>query len=188
MKKMVAMMFAVILVLAPSAFSAEYEIDGVHSTALFTVSHLGFSNTRGLFPAIAGTFNYDADDASANSVDVTIQTDSLTTLHEDRDMHLKGPDFFNAKEFPVMTFKSTKWEKTGEGKFDVTGEFTLLGTTKTITVPVVLVGAGEGMKGEQRAGFETTFTIDRTDYGMNYMADKLAHDVIVTFGVEGSHE
>lgn len=184
MHKFVFFALALTLAFAPAALADDYDLDGVHSTALFKVNHLGFSNTYGLFPGIEGSLTYDADDASANNIDVTIKTDSITTLHEGRDKHLKGPDFFNTKEFPTMTFKSTSWKATGEGTYDVTGEFTMLGETKTITVPVEKIGAGEGMRGETRVGFETTFTIDRTEFGMNYMPDGIGTDVQVTFGIE----
>ena len=184
MRKLIPLALALMIVLAPAATAAEHEIDGVHSTALFKVSHLGFSNTYGMFPGIEGTLNFDPETPGESAIDVTIQTESITTLHEGRDKHLKGPDFFNVKEFPTMTFKSTAWEKTGDDAYDVTGEFTMLGETKTITVPVVMIGAGEGMRGETRAGFETTFTIDRTEYGMNYMPDGIGTDVTVTFGIE----
>jgi polyisoprenoid-binding protein YceI len=106
-----------------------------------------------------------------------------------RDRHLKSPDFFNAKEFPTMTFKSTGWKKTGDKTYDVTGDLTINGKKKTITAPVEHVGDGKNQRGQELTGFHTTFSVDRTEFGMNYGVTEgdggLGKNVDVTFSVEG---
>lgn len=183
--------FAVVaLLIAGIASAAEYKIDPVHSFAIFKVKHLGASYAYGQFVEINGTVEFDTDNPESSSVDVTIETASLTTHNEARDRHLRGPDFFSVKEFPVMTFKSTSWKKTGEDTYEVSGDLTLLGQTKPLTVEVKHVGIGENPRsGAELAGFHTTFMIDRTDFGMNYgVVDGpggLGKDVEVIFSVEG---
>ncbi len=169
------------------AFGANFTIDNAHSFALFKVNHLGASYAYGQFSAIAGKISFDAAKPEGNSVEVTIKTESVNTHNEMRDRHLKSPDFFNAKEFPEMTFKSTGWKKTGDKTYDVTGDLTINGKTKSITVPVEHVGDGKNPRGQELTGFHTTFTIDRTEFGMNYgVAESggLGKNVDVTFSVE----
>jgi polyisoprenoid-binding protein YceI len=151
------------------------------------VNHLGASYSYGQFTDIAGKITFDASKPEGGSVDVTIKTESVTTFNEMRDRHLKSPDFFNAKEFPALTFKSTAWKKTGEKTFDVTGDLTINGKTKQITVPVQHVGDGKNQRGQELTGFHTTFKVDRTEFGMNYGVAEtggLGKDVDIIFSVE----
>lgn len=181
------MLAAAALVCGP-ALGAEYAIDPVHSAALFKVKHLGASYSYGQFPGIDGTISFDPAKPEASSVTVAIKTESVNTFNEMRDRHLKSPDFFNAKEFPEMTFKSTGWKKSGDGAFDVTGDLTINGTTKSITVPVEHVGDGKNQRGQELTGFHAVFTIDRTEFGMAYGVAEtggLGKDVEIIFSVEG---
>jgi len=170
------------------AFGAEYTVDAVHSAAIFKVKHMGASYSYGQFTDIAGSFSFDPATPEASSVEVTIQAESVNTHNEMRDRHLKGPDFFNTKEFPTLSFKSTAWKKTGDGTYDVTGELQIAGKSKTITVPVEHVGDGKDPRGNELTGFHTTFTIDRTVFGINYGVVEgggIGKEVVVTFSVEG---
>lgn len=170
------------------AFGAEYTVDAVHSAAIFKVKHMGASYSYGQFTDIAGNFSFDPAKPEASSVEITIQAESVNTHNEMRDRHLKGPDFFNTKEFPTLSFKSTGWKKTGDGTYDVTGELQIAGKSKTITVPVEHVGDGKDPRGNELTGFHTTFTIDRTEFGMNYGVVEgggIGKEVVVTFSVEG---
>lgn len=150
-----------------TVFAAEYKIDPVHSFALFKVKHMGASYVYGQFTEIAGTIAFDAADPEASSVEVTVKTKSVTTHNTQRDRHISGPDFLNVKEFPEMTFKSSSWKKVGEKAYEVTGDFTLLGVKKTITATVEHVGNGT-MRGKELTGFHTVFSIDRSEFGMQY--------------------
>jgi polyisoprenoid-binding protein YceI len=161
-----------------------YTIDNTHSIALFRVKHMGVSNFYGHFKEMSGAFALDKEDPGNNSVSIEVKAASVETHDAKRDQHLMSPDFFSAKEFPTISFKSTEVEEAGDKKFKVTGDFTLHGKTKPITVEVEQVGAANVMGGP-RAGFETTFTISRKDYGMAGMQDGIGDEVRITVSVEG---
>ena len=170
-----------------TSFAADYKIDPVHSFVLFKVKHMGASYVYGQFTAMEGTIVFDAENPEASSVEMTIKSESVTTHNAGRDRHISGPDFFNVKEFPVMTFKSSSWKKAGENTYAVTGDFTLLGVTKTVTATVEHVGDGT-MRGKEIAGFHTVFTIDRSEFGMKYGiapgGGGLGKDIEITISVE----
>src|SRR5262249_11217423 len=101
------------------------------------------------------------------------------------DQHLKGPDFFNVKQFPTMSFKSSKMKAVDARTYEVTGDLTLHGVTRPVTVTLERIGTAKGMGGETRTGFETTFTIKRSDFGMKYMIPAVGDEVKVIVAVEG---
>ena len=174
-----------------SAPAAEYKIDPAHSSSTFKVNHLGASNVYGMIPNVSGTVRFDANNATQNAVDISVKTASLSTFNSARDQHLSGPDFFNAKQFPTLTFKSTSWKTLGGNKYEVTGDFTMLGVTKQMTVIVTHVGIGKNRRGQTLAGFESTFTIDRTDFGMNYGVAEtggLGKEVTLTISIEAQEQ
>ena len=173
------------LLSVPTLAAETYKVDPVHSSALFRVKHLGVSNYYGHFTDISGTFVLDEKNASACSVEVEVKTESVATHNEKRDQHLKSPDFFNAKEFPVLSFKSKQVKAAGKGIYEVTGDLTIRGVTKPLTTKVTLVGSGKGMQEEYRAGFETIFTIKRSEFGINYMPQGLGEEVQITVSLEG---
>lgn len=181
----IAALFAIPLTLGTLAQAATYELDPAHTTALFRISHLGFSFTYGVFSDVAGTLEFDAANPEASRVSVTIKTASVNTQVAARDEHLRGEDFLDAAKYPEMSFKSTTWKSAGDGTFEITGDFTLHGVTKTITAVMNKVGEGKGMKGEERIGFEGSFLIKRSDYGMDKMLPGVGDEVNVVFGTEG---
>lgn len=142
-----------------------YNVDASHSAVIYKVQHLGVSNNYGRFNDIEGTITVDAANPAANQVSLSIKTDSVDTHNEKRDQHLRSADFLNSKQFPTMTFVSKSWAKTASG-FDVTGDLTLAGTTKTVTVPVAQGPAIKDPWGLNRTGFETSFVLKRADYGI----------------------
>lgn len=175
---------------APLAVTAPamYEIDGVHSAVIFRIKHLGVSYSYGRFNQITGSFTYDEAKPEASSIQVEIPTDSIDTGHEGRDQHLKSPDFFNAAEFPTITFKSKEVKKAKDGKLAVTGDLSLHGVTKAVTAEVEFVGAGDRGQMGNKAGFEATFTIKREDFGMSKMVGEtgIGNEVRVTVSLEGN--
>jgi polyisoprenoid-binding protein YceI len=173
--------------LAPaSAYAADtYSVDPVHTAALFKVKHVGVSYTYGRFNDISGTITFDAANPAASKVDITIQAGSVDTHSEKRDAHLANPDFFDAKQFPVLKFVSTAFKKVDDSTFDVAGDFTMHGVTKPISIKVVKIGEGKDPWGGYRIGFESTFTIKRSDFGMTKMMEAVGDDVTVTFATEG---
>ena len=109
---------------------------------------------------------------------------SIDTNNEERDEHLRGPDFFNTDVHPEITFVTTGFEKV-DGVYQLTGDMTMIGQTRTVKMPVQLVGIGSGPFGKQRAGFFTKFTIPRSDFGMDKMAGQIGNNISVTFSFEG---
>ncbi len=173
------------------AGAATYKIDSVHSSVVFKVRHLGASNFYGTFNDIQGTIEFDPANPAAGSVAFEIPAESVYTRNEGRDRHLKSPDFLNAKQFPVIRFTSQRVEKVGDGRFRVTGELDLHGVKKTVSGEVEHVGTGKHPRsGAEIVGFETILNIDRTEFGMDYMAvpDGLGTDVQLTISVEAAAE
>ena len=166
--------------------SGEYLVDGGHSTALFRVTHLGVSAFWGRFNHIEGKIIYDADDVSKSKVSVTIPVQSIDSNSEQRDGHLESPDFFNAKEFPEVTFRSTSVKGGADGSLELTGDFTMLGETRELVMLAQHIGHGEAGRFGYRAGWEADFTISRADFGMDFMADMLGGDVRIIVALEGA--
>lgn len=159
-----AFLVTVPLFAAPEAFT----VDRNHSAAEFKVRHL-MSNVGGKFTDFAGSANLDKANPAASSVEFTIQTASIDTAVADRDKDLKSANFFDVEKYPTITFKSTKITPTKtKDTYDVTGDFTLHGVTKQITIPVAFLGFGKDPWGNERAGFELNTTLNRKDYGMNW--------------------
>lgn len=191
MKKTALVLFAAIAVAAiptlvasgSSSSSADtFAVDGTHSSAIFRVKHMNVAYFYGRFNDISGSYSLNGDEAA---FDITIKSDSVDTNSESRDKHLKSPDFFNAKQYPTIHFKSTTAKKVGKTTYEVAGELTLHGDTRALTMVVEKTGEGIGRRGEQRSGVETTFTIKRSDFGMDFMLQGLGDEVRVTVSLEG---
>ncbi|MEY2487059.1 MAG: hypothetical protein QOH39_2707 [Verrucomicrobiota bacterium] len=183
--KPITLVLALIRAFVLSANAADtFKIDPAHSSVVFSVQHLGVSNLYGRFNDISGTVVFDKDNPSKTSVEVSVAVDSLDTHFPKRDQNLKSPDYFDAKQFATITFKSKKVEGAGDA-FKVTGDFTLHGVTKPLTVDFKKVGEGKGVQGEPRAGGETRFTIKRSDFGMNFQQGAVGDDVTIILSVEG---
>jgi polyisoprenoid-binding protein YceI len=162
-----------------------YTIDPVHSVVLLKVKHLGLADAYGRFNEMSGEVRYNEAEPEKSSINFEVKADSIDTANEDRDKHLRGPDFFNATEFPTLTFKSTKVEKKDDDEFEVTGDFTVRGTTKPVTFEFELGGTGKGMQGEERFGGGAEFTVKRSDFGIDYLPQALGDDVEVVVSLEG---
>ena len=167
-----------------------FKIDPVHTSALFRVMHFGYSRVTGRFNDISGEIVFDESDYDKSQVKVTIKTDSVDTHHEKRDAHLRSPDFFNAKEFPEMTFVSTGVEKTGDKTGKLLGDLTLLGVTKPVTLEVTFHRvAPHPLKSYNHvltAGFSAQTRIKRSDFGMKYGLQGLSDDVEIILEVEAA--
>ncbi len=168
-----------------TGLATEFKVDPVHSTALFRVKHFDVSYYNGRFNEIEGSFVFDSEAPEKSSIDLTIKAESVYTNSERRDAHIRSADFLLASQFPELRFKSTSVSKNGEGIFEVTGDLTIRGITKQITANVELVGDKEVRQG-RRAGFSTSFTINRRDFNVDYgTAAVLADEVKITIDVEG---
>ncbi len=170
--------------ISPSFAADTFKVDAVHSSVIYRVKHMNTSFSYGRFDQFEGAFTLDATDAAKSSFDLKIKVDSVNSANEKRDQHLKSPDFFNAKQFPSISFKSTKVVKSGE-KYQVTGDLTLHGTTKPVTLDIVPTGSSKGPTGAAIAGVEATFKIKRSDFGMNKMVPMIGDEVVVIVSLEG---
>jgi polyisoprenoid-binding protein YceI len=178
-----------VLAAAAPAAATTFKIDAVHSSVLFKVKHFGVANVYGRFNEIAGTIEYDNAVPEKSSVQFEIRTDSVDTHAEGRDNHLKSADFFNAAQFPTIAFNSTKVEKTGETTFRVTGDLTLLGVTKPTTFEVELTGEGKHPRSQKAMiGFESHGTIQRSNWGMEFMNGPLSDEVQLILSFEAGAE
>ncbi|CAO3381375.1 YceI family protein [Azospirillum argentinense] len=170
----------VTLPLTAQAAPVAYKLDPAHTAVVFIVDHLGFSKAVGRFNTVAGDLSFDKDAADKSSLSVTIDTTSVDTNHAKRDEHLKSPDFFNAKEFPKMTFKSTKIETTGDKTGKLHGDLTLLGVTKPVVLDVTFNKDGVSPASKQETvGFSARGTIKRSDFGMKYGVPNIGDDIQV---------
>jgi polyisoprenoid-binding protein YceI len=169
-----------------SAAVETYAIDPVHSSVAFKVRHF-LTKVPGSFTTFSGTITVDRDNLENSSVVASIDVGSVTTGTEKRDTHLKSPDFFDVAKYDSIKFTSTAWKKTGDNMFDVTGDLTIHGVTKSVVLKVDLLGFGPGMMGAQLSGWDATTTIDRTDFGVNgpsMLGKALGNDVIITISIE----
>lgn len=167
------------------ATASTWEIDPVHSSAVFKINHFQTANFYGMFHGIKGTLNWDPEAAEPMSIEVAVAAESVDTGNSQRDDHIKSPDFLNAKQFPAITFKSTSVKPTGDRTFEVKGDLTMLGVTHEVTVQAEKVGQGTNPRSNKEiVGFETRFTVDRTNYDMGFMAGPLGKDIEFILSVE----
>lgn len=169
---------------ASPAVADEYRADPVHSTLVFKIGHLNISSIYGRFNGLSGTIAYDPDNPAKNRVEMSVPAANVDTNNPDRDAHLKSPDFFDADKHPGIRFKSVSFTPKGDGVYNVSGDLTLHGTTRRITVAVKRTGMGKDPWGGTRIGFETDFSIRRSDYGMTTMLDLVGDRVDLHMAVE----
>ena len=174
------------------AAPAAYKVDPNHSSVGFSIRHF-VSNVPGRFRDFNGVIKYDKQNPAASSVELTVQAASIDTDNTDRDNHLKSPDFFDVAKYPTLTFASTKVTAKDANTLNVTGNLTMHGVTKEVTIPITVLGTMKGPRGE-KAGFETAFTVNRKDYGIvwNRVLDAggsiLGDDVKVSIGIEADQQ
>ena len=161
-------LFTALVFAATLASAATWEIDGAHSTAGFSVRHMMVTNVRGDFTKLSGTVEFDPKDLSKASINATIDAASINTRNERRDNHLRSADFFDVAKHPTLTFVSKKFTKVAEAQYKVTGDLTIHGVTREVTLdvdgPTPEVKAGNGYK----AGASATTKIKRSDFGLTW--------------------
>lgn len=190
MKRLPLFLFAIFVSLAAAlpakaADTYAFDVEGKHIYAGFEISHLGFSIMHGRFDTFDGSIEYDAANPSASKVKVVIDAGSINTNHAKRDGHLKSPDFFNVGEFPEITFVSTSVVSGEEGMAKVTGDLTMLGVTKSITLDAKLIKAGaHPFNKKPIAAWSARGTIKRSDFGMKYGLPAIGDEVKLLLDVE----
>ena len=175
-----------------AAETAVYKVDPDHSGVAFTIRHF-VTNVPGRFKDFDGTIKYDKQAPANSSVEFTIQSASIDTNNDDRDKHLSSPDFFDVQKFPTLSFASTGVKAKDADTLEVTGDLTIHGVTNLVTIPVEVLGTIATPRGE-KAGFETSFTVNRKDYGIvwNRVLDAgggmLGDDVKINVSIEANRE
>ena len=178
--------FSMILIFTFSASAAEtYKLDPDHTAIIFRVKHLGVAYVYGRFSGPTGSFVFDESSPAKSSIEIQVDAKNVDTAVAKRDNHLKSPDFFDAGEHPLIKFKSTSVKKSGPDSYEVSGNLTLLGKTQPITVTARQTGKGKDPWGNFRQGFEASFSIKRSDFGMDFMMGAAADEVLLTVSVEG---
>jgi len=183
-----------LILLLPVLSAAEpviYKVDVDHSGVSFSIRHF-VSNVSGRFRDFDGVIKYDKANPAASSVEFTVRAASIDTTNNDRDEHLRSKDFFDVQKFPTLTFSSTQVAAKDSSTLNVTGNLTLHGVTRSITLPVSLLGTVKTPRGE-KAGFETAFKIDRKEFGItwNNVLDSgpvLGDEVKITIEVEANRQ
>lgn len=163
-----------------------YTFDVPHTQLLFFVDHIGFSKSEGQFEEFSGSFEFDPEDVTASTVELTIQTASIDMGMGKWDDHMKNADFFDVEKYPTMTFKSTKVESDDGKSGKVYGDLTLLGVTKPIVMDVTFNKAGiHPFSKKFVAGFSGSTTIKRSEFGMNYGIPVIGDEAEIRIEVEG---
>ncbi|MER7719239.1 YceI family protein [Streptomyces flaveolus] len=163
-----------------AALTGDYAIDPSHTTIGFVARHAMVTNVKGKFLDFTGTLHLDGTAPAESTASLDITMDSIDTGSADRDGHLKSADFFKTDEFPTMTFRSTKAEALGGDDYRITGDLTILGTTKPITIDLEFNGAAKDPFGNERVGFEGKAEILRSEWGLTWNAALETGGVLVS--------
>ncbi|MDP9122898.1 MAG: YceI family protein [Acidobacteriota bacterium] len=193
-KKTFVLAFAVGLLAAGLAVAEPvgYKVDADHSSIGFSIRHF-VSDVDGRFKDFDGMVRYDKQNPAASSVQLNVRAASINTDNNDRDNHLRSPDFFDVQKFPAWTFTSTSVAVKDANTLNVTGDLTIHGVTKRVTLPVSVLGSVKVPKGE-KAGFKTSFTVDRKDYGVVWNraleggGAMLGDEVTISIKIEANRE
>lgn len=178
---------AVAFSLPAAAANSTWQIDPAHSSAQFAVKHLGISTVRGAFTSVKGNVQFDDQDITKSSVDVTIEVNSVDTRVPDRDKDLRSDHFFDADHYATITFKSKKVEQLSPGRLRVIGDLTIHGATKEVALE--MDGPSAAIKdpwGNQRMGISGATKVSRKDFGIggSYPAAMIGDDVSITIDAE----
>lgn len=175
------------LVLPNLAQAADYVIDtkGAHAFIQFRIKHLGYSWLLGRFNDFDGKFSYDETKPAASRVEVNIRTASIDSNHAERDKHLRSDEFLGVGKFPEARFVSTGYKQNADKSAVLTGNLTLHGVTRPVTINVKPVGAGPDPWGGNRRGFEGSTTLKLADYGINFDLGPASREVELFLSVEG---
>jgi len=174
----------------PSTGVTTWTIDPAHSNVEFAVKHLMISTVKGRFADVKGTIEHNETNPAASKVEIDISTGSIDTRAEQRDAHLRSPDFFDVERFPTMTFKSKRLDGDINGEFKLIGDLTIKGTTREVALDAEFQGRTRDPWGGDRMGFEAKGKINRKDFGLNWNQALdaggwvLGDDIKLSIGVE----
>ncbi len=174
--------------LAPSVAATTWTVDPVHSSVGFRIKHCQTAWFYGRFDALSGSVTLDPEKPEASSVQFAVETGSVNTGNKDRDDHLRSPDFFNAKVNPKIAFQSTKVAREAKDRYSVTGKLSLHGVEKEIVMTAEFNGSGKNVQGAEIAGFEASFQLNRSDFGITAYPDALGEAVRITVAIEATKQ
>ncbi|MGW2648228.1 YceI family protein [Streptomyces sp. NPDC001393] len=163
-----------------TALTGDYTIDPAHTTIGFVARHAMVTNVKGAFQDFTGTLHLDGADPARSTATIDVEMASIDTGNADRDGHLKSSDFFKIDEFPTMTFRSTRAEALGGDAYRITGDLSLLGVTRPITIDLEFNGAAKDPFGNERVGFEGKAEILRSEWGLTWNAALETGGVLVS--------
>lgn len=176
---------AVTMVTSSFAQVSIWQIDPNHSSAQFSVRHLGVSTVRGAFTKVSGSANYDPADPTKTTLDATIEASSVDTRVEMRDNDLRSPNFLEVQKYPTITFHSKQAKTAGEGKLRVTGDLTIHGVTKEVVLDVEGLSAPiKDPRGNQRIGASASTKINRKDFSVNGAPGVVGDEITITIDAE----
>jgi polyisoprenoid-binding protein YceI len=163
-----------------AALTGDYTIDPAHSSFAFTARHAMVTNVKGSFKEFEGSLHLDGSDPAKSTATIDIKMESIDTGSADRDGHLRSGDFFKTDEFPTMTFRSTAAEAVGGDDYRITGDLTIVGVTRPVTIDLEFNGSATDPFGNERVGFEGKAEILRSEWGLTYNAALEAGGVLVS--------
>lgn len=180
------LLFLCCVALPAHAQPDKYEFDPLHTQILFFAGHLGYSHSLGRFHAFTGGFSFDEADFGRGAVTIEIRTDSLEMGDVEWNRHMKGADFFNVREYPLMRYTSRKVTPEGDRHMIIEGDLTLVGESRPVIIRARFNKSGVHPKtGQHLAGFSGTATLRRSDFGMNYGLPFVRDEVEIRIEVEG---
>jgi len=174
--------------IAAPAFADTYKLDPNHTEVIFSWTHFGFSKPTGKFANAVGTASLDETSPAKSSVEVTFAVDGINTGVAALDTHLKSADFFDAAKFPTATFKSTKVDLTGKDTAKVSGDLTIHGVTKPVTLDVKLNKIAPNMRQVKTAGFSATGLIKRSDFGIGNYVPAVSDEITLVITAEANKQ
>lgn len=186
MNRFVLSFCSAVALMAGLSFGDTYTVDNVHSSAVFRAKHANLGHVWGRFDEVSGSMTLDQADPSKDSFSVTINVESVNTNQPKRDAHLKSPDFFNSKQYSTIVFKSASVAKGDKGQLLVTGSLQMHGVSKTITVPVEVIGFGQFPPGMSRAGVEAEFTVNTKEFEIKGVPGGVGEEIKVIIALEGT--
>jgi polyisoprenoid-binding protein YceI len=172
---------------ASPVMGQDYAVDPAHSGINFKIAHLGLSWIQGRFDEFGGHFTIDTNNPEKSSFAIEINPASIDTNNQKRDTHLRSPDFLNVKQFPAMNFKSTA-VRPSKGGYEVTGDFTMHGVTKSLTLELVGGRTADFPPGVTRTGFSAEFVLKRFDFGIEKFAPAVGEKIYVAVSFEGTRK
>lgn len=167
-----------------SAAGSTWKADPVHSSATFTAIHLGISRVTGTIPILSASVSVPDGSNVPTSVEAALDPNGVDTHNDTRDADVRSPHFFDVKTYPAMTFVSTSISATDDKHISITGNFTMHGVTKPVTLDAAYLGRGPGMRGETRIAYAATATIDRTQWGMTYGFPIVSNSIDLSIEIE----